>query len=82
MNEQAVTVSKDDPPESAKEQAGAESKVYKCHLIQLPLAHNNTVYAKVTYIYQKIGTCITYMGVNDMQATHMAVKSIATLISL
>ena len=44
-----------------------------------------TVYAKVTgspYIYRKIGICITYMGVNDMQAVHMAVKSIATLISL
>ena len=43
MNEQAVTVSKDDPPESAKEQAGAESKVCKCHLIQIPLAHNNNM---------------------------------------
>ena len=34
-----------------------------------------SVYAKVTgspYIYRKIVICIRYMGVNDMQAVHMA----------
>ena len=44
------------------------------------------VYAKVTgspYIsHRKIGIYITCMGVNNMQAEHMAVKCITTLISL
>ena len=36
---------------------------------------------KVHTFYQKIGICITYMGVNDMQAMHMAVNSVALLIN-
>ena len=30
--------------------------------------------------YRKIEICTMYVGVNDMQATHMAVKNMATLM--
>ena len=56
-----------------------------CESTSINMDQPGTVYAKVTgspYILSEMKFCTTYMGVNDMQATHVAVKIIATLFSL